>query len=44
MFHAMVEVIGRESIEAFFEECNVIGSAYKTAVGYGVKKSLRIFD
>jgi hypothetical protein len=44
VFHALVEVMGRESLEAFLEESSVPGSAHKTTVGYGVKKSLRVFD
>src|SRR4029450_4867031 len=44
VFHPTVTGMGRERLEAFSKKRDILRSAHKTEVGYGMNKRLRVFD
>src|ERR1700694_3072469 len=44
IFHAVIKVIGGERLEAFFEKRDILRSAHKTEVGYGMNERPWVLD
>src|SRR5215471_17030918 len=44
VFHPVITMMCRERREALFEKRDVLRSAHKTHVGYGMDKGARVFD